>query len=1331
MPEQSSKRGAQVTGNLQLDQPFESAPVRFGVKGLDLKSASDQVPPDAYRRLTNVLHDMNGQLVARPGLIDLTGHTDDIHSIRRLNDPDSNTFTRIWGVGTSLGVGQSSITEVDSGYSGSPLCLVPYRPPLSGEPWMFVTDRNRVRKVRADGLDLPIGLPAPGTAPSVAVAEKEITNIAQFDTSDTTDFAQWTNNAGFDYSDIPLPTVIPETQAHLSKDGDGVAFIAQPGVNNTADPVFQAAKGYFSFWGMPLIRDLTVVGSQPATDDDLIHLWVLFTHPDLTAEFRIYFVCSETFNPSVLPGTSFNEGENSDFYVKTWRQNDFTAFLQAQTAQIEAAEVARVRAVRDQDLKNRKINDPRVDIEVRIAQQDPARTISIQAGAGRSEWVEFGVIGTPVRRGDFQRVGADATRNWGNITGIVIYLQTVNGCGGTTTVILDQCYLTGGFGPDTSEPGDQQYDYRYTHYDPRTGAEGNPSPEMSAGTFIDALRQKVTLTPTPYGADDMRQRFYRRGASLTADWYYLGVNDDDGGQFEDIFADAAIEAAGTVELDNDAFLTSVNTDGDPLYGTPAPILFGPCQDLLFALGDVNRPGDVYYCKPGQPDSWPAANHTEVTAPSEPLMNGGVFGTQAFVLSQERGYLLYPNLSTSATGVTAVPTECRKGLVGRWAMAIGHGWVWFVAEDGVYRTNGGPADPISDDLRPLFHGTSVEGYAAVDMSSASLRFLRLSIHDFDLILLYKGLDGSYCEWRYSILYQYWRPIKRNGGIAIQVAYSDEGSTDLLYGDWLLERAYTEGGFSDVGNTIDCEVRSGYTDFNRPREDKRLGDLYLDADPQGVDLTIGMRLNSEAVINTEGLLVGATGRDRYIIDPFGLIPQQARTAALQVTWTSATAAPILYQWGVSIIPQPDVTLSRVTQWEDLGHPDEVYLTGLTLDVETNTGTKSFFVEYDTAEEPHVWNTLGPYSLSHPVRHKAKFSWPVVKAQLVRIRPEGDCQPWQLYRADWIFDPEPPRIARWDINHENGWDQYITGLDLECNTFGAQKAVELYIDEDFFGQFNVLTTGRQVVHLTVQPPRRGHILRFVAVDESPGLLYSHRWHTDPEPSEQTNWNQNYSTWGYDSDKWLKAVVFQCDTFAQNKQVAVEIDHQVVEVLNVNANNRNVVEVALTEQKLGRVFRFLPIDEFPGRIYNITPVFDLEPLALTSWETQEVTAGIDGWKSALYGHITVKAPAPVTLTVTAFNQTGDTFVRTYTLPRTGTSDPQKVPLFVPFERSKGMLYKFRLTSSLPFYLYREETQVVFVPWGSDQRVPTKPFGNDDLDSSRGMGNASLQAATPGGASR
>lgn len=346
-------------------------------------------------------------------------------------------------------------------------------------------------------------------------------------------------------------------------------------------------------------------------------------------------------------------------------------------------------------------------------------------------------------------------------------------------------------------------------------------------------------------------------------------------------------------------------------------------------------------------------------------------------------------------------------------------------------------------------------------------------------------------------------------------------------------------------------------------------------------------------------------------------------------------------------------------------------------------------------------------------------------MRIRPIGDCLAWILYRADWIFDPEPPRIAGWDINHENPWDSYITGFDLECNTFGQQKTVEFWLDQSLVQTYGVTAVGRRVVHLTVQPPRRGHVLRFVATDAHPGLLYAHRWHFDQEPSEQTNWNQNFTIAGALPDKYLKGILLECDTFGQTKTVTLEVDGVVVETLPVNTPDRRVTEFSFP-QHLGRVFRLLPVDNFPGRLYSHQWIFDQEPLKLTRWETQELDHDIPGFQTLLFAQLTLKSATPVRLTVTVHtDQTGRRQDLSLEIPSTGGVKQKR---FVPVPALKGVLFKYVLTATEAFWLYREESQVVVQPWGAEAPVSVRPFGNDDLDRTRGMTNAQIAAAQSGG---
>src|SRR5262249_22491340 len=154
-------------------------------------------------------------------------------------------------------------------------------------------------------------------------------------------------------------------------------------------------------------------------------------------------------------------------------------------------------------------------------------------------------------------------------------------------------------------------------------------------------------------------------------------------------------------------------------------------------------------------------------------------------------------------------------------------------------------------------------------------------------------------------------------------------------------------------------------------------------------------------------------------FGDNPQKAHSIACDASWSSTGAAPILYQLGYAVTLQPDITNSRVTNWDDLNSPDETWLTGLTIDVDTGNLPKVFHVERDFQGTKYQ---VATFTVTSNNRHKFKYSWPAVPANMVRIKPdEVGCIPWILYRADWIYQQEPPRIANWDIHFEHKWDTY----------------------------------------------------------------------------------------------------------------------------------------------------------------------------------------------------------------------------------------------------------------------------------------------------------------------
>src|SRR3990172_1731501 len=115
MPEQVSRRGQALTP-ADLSAPFETLLVRLGARGLNLRDELDVLAADQCSRLTNVDHDGQGAVTSRPGQTRLARAGTLHHSVRKLSDPHTNTYTRIWGVDTRLYSWQEGeLSQIDTG----------------------------------------------------------------------------------------------------------------------------------------------------------------------------------------------------------------------------------------------------------------------------------------------------------------------------------------------------------------------------------------------------------------------------------------------------------------------------------------------------------------------------------------------------------------------------------------------------------------------------------------------------------------------------------------------------------------------------------------------------------------------------------------------------------------------------------------------------------------------------------------------------------------------------------------------------------------------------------------------------------------------------------------------------------------------------------------------------------------------------------------------------------------------------------------------------------------------------------------------------------------
>src|SRR5215471_3066975 len=146
---------------------------RFDVVGIDLNRPQDSVKPGKFPYLRNMRSYQAGRIEPRMGVTDLglvVAGQSPVHSVRRLNDPYTNTWKRVIGTGTHLAIGTTfPFTDLDSNYSGDPLALQPWKPPSAPDAYMYVADRLRMRKTNVSQTLDTIGYPAPANPPTIAL----------------------------------------------------------------------------------------------------------------------------------------------------------------------------------------------------------------------------------------------------------------------------------------------------------------------------------------------------------------------------------------------------------------------------------------------------------------------------------------------------------------------------------------------------------------------------------------------------------------------------------------------------------------------------------------------------------------------------------------------------------------------------------------------------------------------------------------------------------------------------------------------------------------------------------------------------------------------------------------------------------------------------------------------------------------------------------------------------------------------------------------------------------------------------------------------------------
>jgi hypothetical protein len=147
----------------------EANGARLAFHGMNTVLPPDQLPPGKYPYAQNIRAYLRDRVAARAtqdsSFLSLSSA---VHSIRRLNDTTPagpiGGFIIVSGAGSSL---YANSTQVDTGLSGNPISILPFRPNASVQPWAYIGDSVKMDKVRSDGTRYKMGIKEPQQAPSI------------------------------------------------------------------------------------------------------------------------------------------------------------------------------------------------------------------------------------------------------------------------------------------------------------------------------------------------------------------------------------------------------------------------------------------------------------------------------------------------------------------------------------------------------------------------------------------------------------------------------------------------------------------------------------------------------------------------------------------------------------------------------------------------------------------------------------------------------------------------------------------------------------------------------------------------------------------------------------------------------------------------------------------------------------------------------------------------------------------------------------------------------------------------------------------------------------
>jgi hypothetical protein len=469
-------------------------------------------------------------------------------------------------------------------------------------------------------------------------------------------------------------------------------------------------------------------------------------------------------------------------------------------------------------------------------------------------------------------------------------------------------------------------------------------------------------------------------------------------------------------------------------GQPLPHLWGVYgvgqgASYLFACGDPNGPGTLYWTNGNDPDSTDVVNNIQVTSPSEKLQTGCIYNGKPYCWSTERQFEVFPSLTVFGQFTTQEIAGARGCLL-EWSLSVQSNGladqsVSWRGNDGIYDWSaGGGLRRMTDDLYPFFPHDDAPGIAPetimpfIGANSANPEnvgnlddaqpkyhrtcwFQGMLFYDFVAQTTPQGNTFSTLVWDdvevkgWVSLDQTWpgdttQPQARGiqiGGNSLQVSH---GGTVFDY------FGYTRG--------FSTRVITPAFDQGDPRGYKLYGDYWLDCTPLAA-LAINPLTNYHRTSLALNVVAPSPTRGEYTLEFLDFVNNNGigflgPTLGLDIRWIAPDGqfGSSLNQWGPSFVPKPEPIGNRPSDRSDDGWPQAKFLRGMVLEANTEGVAYNLDILVDGSHIAQV-------TINHPGQTEIPYSWTPVAGYLFQVMMQWPEQAnWQLYGVRWVWDKWP---------------------------------------------------------------------------------------------------------------------------------------------------------------------------------------------------------------------------------------------------------------------------------------------------------------------------------------